>query len=192
MQKSRWLRLWSLSLLCACYNPDLSPGRFSCGGEDPVCPEGQRCVQGKCRSDTGETAACLQPGGFVVGNVRGRDIYACPGVFAKGGAQQQCVNGYRVCGSAEGVNLASCGTNGFFLSRLNGRWDSDRRTVVCAMGGFQDPLGCGDLPRGVKRADCGGFTAYLDCEEDDTFRCGGSLDELSNGFAQNGVLCCPP
>lgn len=190
MLKPRWLLCL---LLGACYDPDLGPGRFDCGGSAPVCPEGQRCIDGKCRVDPADLPpGCQQPGGFVVGSVRGRDIYACPGTFPRGEAPRQCVGGYRVCASAEGVDLARCGTDGFFLTSLNGRWDNDRRTYVCASSGFQDPIGCGSLPRGVRRAECGGFTASLDCDTDETFTCGNSLDQASNSLSRNGVLCCPP
>lgn len=204
---SLWLSIATLAgLVAGCYAPDLSSGRFACDSKDPVCPDGQRCVRGLCQGedatpDGGGGSAdlssgaggtpCRQAGGFVVGKRSGKDVYACPGTFGRGQASQQCQSGYSICDSATGIDLALCKSDGFFLSKLEGRSESGK--VVCGDGGvFSDYLiGCGALSKGVTTTECGGFRAALDCPKDETFSCNTGISTVENKLAKNGVLCCP-
>lgn len=169
-------------LLSACYNPDLSKVQYTCTKEQPECPTGQSCYEGKCVSpgavadagtdlmspqptgDMGRAGGCAAGGGAKVG----ANAWACPGTFNPGKVRARCANGFQICKRAEGVDLAACmQVTGFFIADVRGSddgLDCDRgHRVFCDYKrGDQRPMwfGCGSSQQKVQacKQGCSGFT----------------------------------
>jgi len=74
--------LSSLIVAAGCYNPSLSsPGFFCHAGDDPACPDGQQCVQGRCVSRSGHPGSDGGADGGSTDMARMSGLTGCSGLI---------------------------------------------------------------------------------------------------------------
>jgi len=210
-----WLAALTLGLV-ACFNPDISQVTFTCAaGEPNNCPEGQTCEGGVCTApspadlavtvrdlaaplpDLAQPSGCRSGRGKLLGSV-----WACTGAFNPGEAAKLCASTHVLCISAAGLDTATCtAQEGFFLANVVGRYftKGDLTGVNCTGNDFYRVLyGCGN-PTKARTAStpCGSFYQLVDClEPSSDFRCPSgpftTIDNVTNPYPLDGVLCCKP
>lgn len=206
----------ALSLLGACYGPDLSGVKYTCGPINPICPEGLSCTDGLCQlpgksggKDLGPSgnipdgstpvAGCRSGSGYKVGSA-----YACPGAFSPAApASQLCARGLQLCTNSSGVDFALCKTLPGFYAAVRIHRDPgqpvDPATFAC--GSPNGPqlrmfAGCGrteasmifDLPSAVQQ--CSTFNQAIDCQQAGWSCPSSTLDNDTQNSSTDGVLCC--
>lgn len=206
-------------MLASCYNPDLSNGMYTCTKEEPVCPDGQYCIDNLCRflgekppardmatvpADMASPTGCASKRGASLGP----KAWACPGKYAPGKVGALCAPGYAICTSSEDIDLALCkGVLGFYIANVRGydeRFDCDPyRMVHCNYMNQQErPLwfGCGGSPLSFVQTclqSCSGFNQALN----GTLAARAmpitfidsftpQIEDQRNDDELNGVLCC--
>lgn len=202
-------------LLAACFNPDISQVTFTCAaGEANNCPDGQACINGICTvpiqpdlslgsprdlamspPDLAQPSGCRSGRGKLLGS-----LWACIGSFNPGEAAKLCADGYALCTSAAGLDAAACtAQEGFFLANVVGRYftKGDLTGVKCTGTDFYRVLyGCGNPTKARTAAmPCGSFYQLVDCQDiSSDFHCPAgpftTLDNVTNPFPLDGVLCC--
>ena len=214
------MRLAILSLLClltACFTEPSADRVWRCSVDQPLCPQGQTCVNDWCAKDgiaTPDLASgsdgmldmsmvkpCVD--GFPLGT---QGVWACRGKFSPTTtvASSICQNGYKLCADGYRFTDAECSNTalkGFFFGEAPGK-STGPNAVNCAVGtgaGWGTVwFGCGSVQGAslTERANlaCRGFFPYTLCYNS-IFVCDlndGHLDKQKNDDARNGVLCCPP
>lgn len=220
--KSLFVCAIMLSVVCVvaqCFNPDLNNGVvLTCEG---TCPEGFVCQDGKCRANpAGDAAAavgdqgdaspgdlaeygCAKPGGKPVGSA-----WACPGLFARGKADDVCASHYGTCADSAPIDLDACNSlPGFYVSQGLGKSqyricrNIDPVNFVCGAppAGYDNRFrfGCGGLSTPyilqACQRQCAGFDRAIECTgTGGDYDCRGSLTigDDGNNFPSIGVLCC--
>jgi hypothetical protein len=70
-----------LIVACGCYNPSLgNPGFYCHAGDNPACPDGQQCVNGRC---TSKQRVVIPDGGGTDGPMNNFDFGGTPHDFAQ-------------------------------------------------------------------------------------------------------------
>lgn len=128
-------------LLAACgrgpfFDPKIKDGMYTCGPAMPECPQGQGCIEGRCRYpadlsagmsmpdqgalDMSVPSGCARGGGYPVGvDADSRVAFACPGGWEPGEMGRMCAAGYSPCDAttAYHVDQAKCNASpGFFVA----------------------------------------------------------------------------
>lgn len=202
------------SSLLGCYNPDKSKLIILCDAARPECPEGQTCIDNRCKVSTpvadgfmaadqstpvsdgavGDllmTSGCANGGGVALGTA----AYACPGAFGMNQARQLCAPNWRVCTSATGIDLTKCDMQAaFFIAESPAYYLVMASDEMCGTATVnQQWYGCGGrtslVTNGLKM--CGGFRKMLDCRASG-WNCNmkHEIDKTTNTNASDGVLCC--
>ena len=213
------MRLAILSLLCllaACFTEPPADRVWRCSVEQPLCPEGQTCVNDWCAKDgiaTPDLASgsdgmldmsMLKPcaDGFPLGT---QGVWACRGKFSPTTtvASSICQNGYKLCSDGYKLTDAECSNTalkGFFFANQAG----EGAVAKCAMGGPSAGLewfGCGWYQSSLSNptvrtpTPCKNLPHVILCDPGILFTCNNTdlrLDAQKMEDARNGVLCCPP
>jgi hypothetical protein len=218
------MRLAVLSLLCllaSCFQEPPADRVWRCSAAQPLCPEGQTCINDWCTKDGtampdlansdaggggGDMSKPPCTDGFPIGT---QGVWACRGTFspATALASALCKNGFKLC--ADGLKLtdsecSSSAIKGFFFSDLPAQGTTGTLAKCVSMppgpGAGSYYYGCGTLIGGVTPAErasmaCKGLPLVSYCDNQ-SLKCNSftdlRLDAQSGLNASNGVLCCPP
>ena len=213
------LAVLSLLILVSCYQEQPADRMWRCSAAQPLCPDGQTCVDNWCVKDGTATpdlassdsavpdmskAPCTD--GFPIGT---QGAWACRGKFAPApatnAASTLCQNGYKLCTDSSKFTDAECSSasvKGFFFADLPGQGVSGIY-AKCGVGGTGTGsvwFGCGSTIGGSPSErvqagfGCKGFSIVGYCDAKILF-CNLTdprLDAQRLENASNGVLCCPP
>ena len=215
------MRLAVLSLLClltACFTEPSADRVWRCSVDQPLCPEGQTCVNDWCAKDGIATPdlvsgsdgmldmSMLKPctDGFPLG---AQGVWACRGKFSPttSVATALCQNGYKLCADGSKITDAECSNatiKGFFFADVPAQ-GSTGSVAKCAQGGVGNGsmwFGCGwyqgtRSPSERTQFPCKNLPLITYCDTLNNFTCNLTdlrLDAQKMDDARNGVLCCPP
>ena len=210
-----------LSLLCllaSCFQEQPADRVWRCSVAQPLCPDGQSCVNDWCVkdgtampdlaiSDSGVDMSKFPcSDGFPIGT---QGVWACRGKFSPTSvkATALCLNGYKICADGAKLTDAECSSTSltaFFLAEAPGSGatiSATKCSTGTGAGWGSSWFGCGWTPSssGLK-ADrsnfpCRSLPMVLPCDPKNALTCNfsdGRLDAQTNDNAANGVLCCPP
>ena len=212
------MRLAVLSLLClltACFTEPSADRVWRCSVDQPLCPEGQTCVNDWCVKDGTATpdlamssdmlpkAPCTD--GFPIGT---KGAWACRGKFSPTATKASglCQNGFKLCTDGFLISDAECSSSsvkGFFFADLpaQGVNTSVAKCVdsIPGVGAGSMWYGCGAVigsssPTGRTQFPCKNLALATYCDNQ-TLICNMAvlgLDAQRGENAANGVLCCPP
>ena len=206
-----------LGLSIACFTEPSADRVWRCSVEQPLCPEGQTCINDWCTKDgtalpdlsisdatVGDmsTIPCLD--GFPIGT---QGVWACRGMFSNATkkASALCQGGYKLCPDGNKITDAECSSGslkGFFFAETPGMTASVAPASKCAASTGPSWgnmwFGCGsvqDKPLTDRALTaCRNFFPVTFCSNI-IFVCDftdGHLDKQRNDDSRNGVLCCPP
>ena len=215
------MRLDIRSLLClltACFTEPPADRVWRCSVEQPLCPEGQTCVNDWCAkdgiatpdlassSDGMQDMSMVKPcaDGFPLGT---QGVWACRGKFSPttSVATALCQNGYKLCADGSRITDAECSNatiKGFFFADVPAQ-GSTGSVAKCAQGGVGNGsmwFGCGwyqgtRSPSERTQLPCKNLPLITYCDPLNNFTCNFTdlrLDAQKMDDARNGVLCCPP
>ena len=205
-----------IGLSIACFTEPSADRVWRCSVEQPLCPDGQTCINDWCTKDgtalpdlsisdatVGDmsTTPCLD--GFPIGT---QGVWACRGKFSATTtkASALCLSGYKLCADANKLTDSECSSillKGFFFAEAPGVTASFAAAAKCATSTAASWgnlwFGCGwqqTTPASERAAvACRGLflvsfcSANFGCDTTD-----GHLDKQRNDDPRNGVLCCPP
>ncbi len=204
-----------LGLSIACFTEPSADRVWRCSVDQPLCPEGQTCINDWCTKDgtalpdlsvVDSTVADMSTlpcqDGFPIGT---QGVWACRGKFSATTtkASALCLSGYKLCADAFKITDTECSSSslkGFYFAEAPAT-GATGAAVKCAgvgpsWGGYW--FGCGsiqDKPLTERAAmACRGFFPVSLCYSS-VFVCDftdGHLDKQRNDDSRNGVLCCPP
>ncbi len=204
-----------LGLSIACFTEPSADRVWRCSVEQPLCPEGQTCINDWCTKDgtalpdlsvVDSTSADMSTlpcqDGLPIGT---QGVWACRGKFSATTtkASALCLSGYKLCADANKLTDAECSAttlNGFFFGESPGMGSGSLSAKCAGTGASWGSLwfGCGKVQGTTltERAGnaCRGFFPVTFCSNM-VFFCDftdGHLDKQRNDDSRNGVLCCPP
>ncbi len=212
------LAVLSLCLIVSCFQEQPADRVWRCSVAEPLCPEGQTCVNDWCTKDGtampdlassdagGDMSKPPCTDGFPIGT---QGVWACRGTFSPATtvASALCKNGYKLCKDGFKITDAECTSStvkGFFWADVpaQGTTGSLARCVMAPPGSGAGSMyyGCGTLIGGVVPAErasqaCQGLPLVCYCDQMKALNCNLTdwrLDAASGLNASNGVLCCPP
>ena len=204
-----------IGLSFACFTEPSADRVWRCSVEQPLCPDGQTCINDWCTKDgtalpdlsisdatVGDmsTIPCLD--GFPIGT---QGVWACRGKFSPvtTKASLLCLSGYKLCSDANKLMDTECSATslkGFFFAESPAMGSSQLGAKCAGTGASWGSMwfGCGsvlDKPLTARAAmACRGFFPVTFCSNV-VFFCDytdGHLDKQRNDDPRNGVLCCPP
>ena len=204
-----------LGLSIACFTEPSADRVWRCSVDQPLCPEGQTCINDWCSKDgtalpdlsvVNSTIADMSTlpcqDGFPIGT---QGVWACRGKFSASStkASALCLSGYKLCADANKLTDAECSATtlkGFFFAEApgTGLGSSSAKCAGTASNWGGMWFGCGNQQAQpfTERAGnaCRGFYPVSFCSTM-VFVCDftdGHLDKQKNDDSRNGVLCCPP
>lgn len=181
--KPSTLALCSVGLL-ACFQPNLDKVQISCiENAADQCPEGQLCVSGLCASATADFAVSLSDAG-VDGGVDAALVDAA-------GLDLTTPVGCRTAIAIPIPDLATCtAVSGFYAADQSAYWMGVTSQETCGNAASNQLLyGCGTAGRSGAKL-CGGLPLVMDLTGVTWRSVNGTLGQVSNNSAQQGVLCC--
>ena len=216
------MRLAVLSLLClltACFTEPSADRVWRCSVDQPLCPEGQTCVNDWCVKDGTATPDLAMPDlamssdmlpkapctdGFPIGT---KGAWACRGKFSPTATKAAglCQNGFKLCTDGFLISDAECSSSsvkGFFFADLpaQGVNTSVAKCVdsIPGVGAGSMWYGCGavigsSFATGRTQFPCKILALATYCDNQ-TLICNMAvlgLDAQRGENAANGVLCCP-
>ena len=203
-----------LGLSIACFTEPSADRVWRCSVEQPLCPEGQTCINDWCTKDgtalpdltaldasAGDMSTSPCTDGFPIGT---QGVWACRGKFSPTGtkASALCLSGYKLCADGYKVMDTECSATsikGFFFAEAPANGSSGPGAKCAGTGPSWGSLffGCGwnQGTPAIERSNfgCRGLFPVAFCSLN--FTCDytdGHLDKQKNDDSRNGVLCCPP
>lgn len=181
--KPSTLALCSVGLL-ACFQPNLDKVQIICiENAADQCPEGQLCVSGLCASAAADFAVSLSDAG-VDGGV---DAAIADAAVIDLATPVGC----RTAIAIPIPDLATCSTvSGFFAADQPAYWMGTTSQETCSTSVSNQLLyGCGTAGRSGAKL-CGGLPLVIELTGVTWRSVNGTLGQVSNNSAQQGVLCC--
>ena len=217
------MRLAVLSLLCwlaSCFQEQPADRVWRCSAAEPLCPDGQTCVNDWCVKDgtampdlsvmdaaTGDMATRPCTDGFPLGT---QGVWACKGKFSPTTtkASALCQNGFKLCADGYKLTDAECSSmslTSFFFAEAPATGNTGlaaKCATATGPGWGSYWFGCGWTPTGTggpkterPATACRGLPLISYCDNRNLLFCDltdGRLDVQKNDEPRNGVLCCPP
>lgn len=181
--KPSTLALCSVGLL-ACFQPNLDKVQISCiENAADQCPEDQICVSGLCASAAADFSVILSDAG-VDGGV---DAAIADAAVIDLATPVGC----RTAIAIPIPDLATCSTvSGFFAADQPAYWMGTTSQETCSTSVSNQLLyGCGTAGRSGAKL-CGGLPLVIELTGVTWRSVNGTLGQVSNNSAQQGVLCC--